>query len=998
MWVVHLISALINADACTDESLCPASAFTALAAAFATQGYYVQANLLEYLNTTGLSYFATFIYLIAGFGAIVSYVLGSPPRNYLWFFIGPAVFYWLTSNPIEALGVRWMTSEAQVSDKDQAEVWRLAEAGLAGNSYIRDHSIGIQKDKPPGSPAIVAMPFLWADTLTSDVTQQFVRLTGVFDMPGGGGGNVNTAPDEERLNWNILSDLKWATLEDITDAKLRNGDARDAFVTFLASECGDVFAAQVDEAAWITATTGEGKSVPDSVLKPGSGGDPIENLQKALRAQSVPIPEGLRNLIVSGAISGSSKSFAQSASFLSTTVKDYLFKNSGIGGITCEDYLWVLIHAFRYESGHTYYQMVHNQPGAFAEKPDSVIHNLLYGWGISDDIDERRNFLIDLIFVYMVRNEMSIAPQPVDRRYASSRETTDYVNQFARTINSKTKYGEVYSWALMMPYIQGILLYVLALAYPFAALMVILPGYHKVILTWLSFLVWAKFWDVGFAVVKVLERSVWAMIGNNENALFLNSKVKEMSQWAQVQVDCAGANCQIPTIKYAPVGTSAGMNNVDVSFHLFDRALALAANMDLDLSNSYYIYIMAALYFSVPAVTGQIVLGAKAGASSLVGGFISGFSDKVSGAAQSGYTGDYAQRVQTNNASLGQAAQAKQMRQQGLAAQAYQMSNAAAALEVDSSGLNAASSQTSALMAQKGEGTGLFASQQSPIRTFMTTPNKRIGPTNPPSSPAGSSAGSGGGASGGAAGDPAGAGGAWGFKGTAGQVFDFANPMSQRNLQTGFETAKAAKNLENYDYQSAGRAANAGRTAESFGASAGRSQASMHGQRLEGAAQWGAENSSWAQKRNYGNQLAGRAAVGGVFAGSLSPGAKPAATKDSAMSGILNTYGGGSGESFGSLATTSDTAGAANFARPGGEMGNRISAWHSNLAKTSGDITTMARQGRVGVFEAGLTSVGSVPPIQAGRAVFTTAAPADPKAAQGPATPNLPPPLPPPTK
>ncbi|MCO6431644.1 MAG: hypothetical protein J5J00_12345, partial [Deltaproteobacteria bacterium] len=672
MWIVQLLGALFNADSCTDESTCPASAFTALAAAFSTQGYYVQANILEYLNFSGLSYFATFIYLLAGLGAIVSYVLGSPPRNYLWFFIGPAVFYWLTNNPVNAHGVRWMTSKPTVTAEEQAEVWRLAEAGLAGNSYVRDYGIAVSKDKPPSAPAVVAMPFVWADMLASDVAQQFVRLTGVFEMPGGaGGGNVNAAPDGDKLNWSILSDLKWSTLEDITDAKLRNGDARDAFVTFLASECGDAFSAQVDEAAWITATTGEGKNVPDSILKKGAGGNAIKNLRDNLRRKAIPIPEGFRNLIVNGAIDGNPKSFAHSATFLKDNVNKYLSDNSGIGGITCEDYLWVLIHAFRYESGHTYYQLVNNQPGEFDDKPDSVIHNLLYGWGISDDKEERKNFLIDLIFVHMVRNEMSIAPQPIDRRYASSRETKDYVNQFARTINSKTKYGEVYAWALMMPYIQGILLYVLALAYPFAALMVIIPGYHKVILTWFSFLVWAKFWDIGFAVVKVLERSVWAMIGNNENALFLNGKVKDIATWARVKVDCPGAGCQIPTVSYDPAAVG-GLNGVDQTFQMFDRALSLAANMDLDLSNSYYIYIMAALYFSVPAVTGQIVLGAKAGASSLVGGAISGFSDKVSGAAQSGYTGDYAQRVQANNASLGQAAVGKQMRQQGFAAQAYQ--------------------------------------------------------------------------------------------------------------------------------------------------------------------------------------------------------------------------------------------------------------------------------------------------------------------------------------
>lgn len=110
-----------------------------------------------------------------------------------------------------------------------------------------------------------------------------------------------------------------------------------------------------------------------------------------------------------------------------------------------------------------------------------------------------------------------------------------------------------------------------------------------------------------------------------------------------------------------------------------DRSLTIGASMRLDLENSYYIYIMSALYFAVPAVTGQLVLGAKAGAASLATGAIGNLAGESGRAAGQGSGGDLSQRARANQAAVGQAAYAKDMRNQaaagGFAAKAMDQGN-----------------------------------------------------------------------------------------------------------------------------------------------------------------------------------------------------------------------------------------------------------------------------------------------------------------------------------
>jgi hypothetical protein len=168
----------------------------------------------------------------------------------------------------------------------------------------------------------------------------------------------------------------------------------------------------------------------------------------------------------------------------------------------------------------------------------------------------------------------------------------------------------------------------------------------------MSFWAWAEMWDLGFAMVMVMERSIWAMLGNSTNR-------EEQFDWvysvpsasgadARVVIgvpaaDCgAGANGDtgcIPTVEHTG---SASYSSVA---WIWDAGMMLGGNLDVDLNNAYYVYIMSALYFAVPAVTGQAVLGAKAGAAGMITGAWQQMSSDGGRGASSGFTGSMAAQI-----------------------------------------------------------------------------------------------------------------------------------------------------------------------------------------------------------------------------------------------------------------------------------------------------------------------------------------------------------------
>ena len=87
-------------------------------------------------------------------------------------------------------------------------------------------------------------------------------------------------------------------------------------------------------------------------------------------------------------------------------------------------------------------------------------------------------------------------------------------------VGSSEAYGgfmKMKYFAASVPYIQGLMLYLLSIAFPFFAVFLVLPGKAPSFLVWCSLWAWVKSWDVGFAVVHVARDIFWNMMKHRAN-------------------------------------------------------------------------------------------------------------------------------------------------------------------------------------------------------------------------------------------------------------------------------------------------------------------------------------------------------------------------------------------------------------------------------------------------------------------------------------------------
>jgi len=906
---------------------CPASAFTSIAAAFATQGYWVQADLLDMLTVSKMAAIGPLLYVCAAIGGLAAVAIGQPPRTYMWFFLGPALYGWLLQTRQEVNGVQWQVGMMQ---QDQRQVWKQAEVGLLNTNYakrLEQYAGGanISSTDPPEA-VDVANFFVWYDSTISSVVNALVDWAGPYTMmsnyAGALGSSSNVGGDtyidsssQKEDKWFLLSNLKWEYLQNITAAKLHDPAIRDAFATFIGGICGEQMQAAIDQGAFSAAAYGdESGNAPHTVFKTGGTvadlSDDNNNmgylLYKLSEQSTDYVNNPIRKLFTSSddrtlyagpTLGGEILSVSPTGSFENAISwaggSEWL---RAIGGVTeetinCPGYLNLIVEAFRWESGHIYGQLIAGLPdvsvdGGFDGTPEDMqaqaqrlVRNLFYGWDIKkkdtrspDDPgtgeqltgEEAENFLKNLILVHLFKNEMAIVSQPVDVRYTGSFLSGRDNRIQVRTTGGISKFSEVYTWAKLMPYLQGVLLYYLAMGYPFACILMLIPGWHKALFTWMSFWAWVKLWDVGFALVMALERSIWAMIGNTSHAAALNDRIVEMNEWGNIDAkpsgDCSvsGAGCQVwdVVLRSGPGGSAAPQENFTDSLHMlrnfrvFDQALSIGPSLDLDLSNSYYIYIMSALYFAVPAIVGQIVLGAKSGVGSMMTQALSQNATEAGRASGTGFSSQLQNQLGANSSSIGQAAKAANLQRTGLASAALDMGNRQATSGIESS--LAGSMEKAADLSSQG---AQIAAQRTGAQTGLM--KSQLGAWTSTFSP------------GGAAGQ-----GASGYMNKAERIMGAGiDGVATKAQMQGLDAQRQALDKKP-ELNAAGF--RSGATASALGRGSGM---------MEQKAQYSADMAGWSAQNRMANQLGGAMAAAGVQSGVLSPGAKPGGMVGLAASG-----------------------------------------------------------------------------------------------------------------
>ena len=160
---------------------------------------------------------------------------------------------------------------------------------------------------------------------------------------------------------------------------------------------------------------------------------------------------------------------------------------------------------------------------------------------------------------------------------------------------------QLFSYALNLPYYQGILLYFLAAVYPFFALLVLLPGkaiqFMNIPMAWL----WVKSWDIGFAAMIILDKVMYNLLPSRQ----VNETLRT-GPWTDLT--------QLPLI------------------------LSEAYNFDPMGSIHSYYSIMSFVWFSIPIITGYVTLRSRRGVLSAFSDAAANLAKESGEAAASGFS------------------------------------------------------------------------------------------------------------------------------------------------------------------------------------------------------------------------------------------------------------------------------------------------------------------------------------------------------------------------
>lgn len=100
-------------------------------------------------------------------------------------------------------------------------------------------------------------------------------------------------------------------------------------------------------------------------------------------------------------------------------------------------------------------------------------------------------------------------------QFNAARKT--YITDDIARAESYAGYLRIQYFAAAIPYIQGVLLYLLSCAFPFFCVFLVMPNRASSFFVWFSLWVWVKSWDIGFAFVAVARRIMWTWVKHGHN-------------------------------------------------------------------------------------------------------------------------------------------------------------------------------------------------------------------------------------------------------------------------------------------------------------------------------------------------------------------------------------------------------------------------------------------------------------------------------------------------
>lgn len=531
---------------------------TPLTAAMETAGAVVQSKMLDFISGQEGLQLAGLLYLVAIAAGILIFASGG---NYKWgryLLVGPTLFMFLVTVRTETDGTEWSWGSKDFSRE-------TVEYALKG----------IQKNEDAASANISTVFHVW-NAMMSETIHTLITL---FRF------------DTSDNNFNFISKLerymsKW------NFSHIHDPDLKALIHLVLIPECKEYFYAQHE--------------VSRVVTLPQQRNAQEEFLSKAKKAPII-------NFLPETHHSKFSREFWEWAN-----------KNEFTGGSYSCDTLWNDIVDLL-KKDMTEVVRMETEGNSVAEQDESISREMLNRKmgeyvgrmrNVVDSDDGGENAAALYAVNWIIARSLALEMNSMDRfsrthlkdnasaihMEASGQElaggSAGYTPQSSASLQQfyqTEEYGfrSLYVTAAMsMPYLQGLGLLILSATFPFFAILLIVPGRAAGIFTWFGLWAWIKLWDLGYAIVTMIDNMLYSMFPK-------------------------------------------GPNISDQDLNQPGLAIVKAFEVDPNYSYANYYMIISTCLLAVPVVTGVFVKGAGNELINIFHTSLSDYSYKIAGGVMS---------------------------------------------------------------------------------------------------------------------------------------------------------------------------------------------------------------------------------------------------------------------------------------------------------------------------------------------------------------------------
>jgi hypothetical protein len=518
-------------------------------------GEITQSYILDAIVNSPVGNLAILVYMIAAVGFFISVAVFQNYKMGIWLILGPTLWD-ITSN----------------TRNDEVNVnWKYAGMVVQNQEYLYNFSNPTLSDQNNLNAGPSTVYVMW-DGIVSSVVQ---NLTGLI-------ANITNDPATRLF-------AKATIQEGLLSAVIKDPDVKEAIKMAMGPHCTPMmYGGNSGAQRWGPLEVIE---LEEALLNRRVGTIPEQVVRKLCRLK----------VVHNAWDAGSSESFNDLYnSSPAKSCETAPWSGLSVSGNTlgnCLDFSQAVWEALEVEA-ERHMRETYAVAGGDSEGVASTGRSLLPQWS-QDMLSQDPRSLRRLVATYAARNEMDSLNYLTRSEALSEGQGEQDKDRTAAAIIGWLEKESAQSQAIMffeaVPYIQGALLYFLSVVYPFICIIMLIPGYHTAMLTWMGAWAWIKSWDIMFYVISFLAgimSETMIHMGMLHSSLKMNEVVGVMG-----------------SIGDLPMNVVEKLQDVNF-LHL--AVYSMLDGMDPKFSAGIINYILAITTISVPAITGIFFLWGRA--------------------------------------------------------------------------------------------------------------------------------------------------------------------------------------------------------------------------------------------------------------------------------------------------------------------------------------------------------------------------------------------------